>query len=294
MYSHYWLITYPLVWAIVLSVSIGNDLYGIQVYSCPNVDGATTYTYYAYGLFDDTDLMNIKLLEGYKYKFVATMVVDGKENIYSLKGKFTSPFAGIGKYNELSNGFTFSNNDYMPLFSGYAKFKFNDKYLDNNHAVIDRYYGEYIDYIPGEVNTVEISMKRTVFGVKFIAENLTEGSVGVKMEHTPEMSITYPSTNIEYIINFLEQNKAYSEENYSETIPTELIWTKADGVVVPLGTHNITFKRNVLTTVTIKVADVTTENGIGLELEATEMGAEDITIENGEIVDTNVTPETGQ
>ena len=131
---------------------------------------------------------------------------------------------------------------------------------------------------------------------KFIAENLLgEDKISITFNsYTPDMEIIHPETEAMGIFTFYDITKAYSEENYSETISTELIWTKADGVVVPLGTHNITFKRNVLTTVTIKVADVTTENGIGFELETTEMGTEDITIENGEIVDTNATPETGQ
>lgn len=279
-----------------LSRVSGNDLYGIQVYSCPNIEGNTDYTPYAYGLFDNTSLMNIKLLEGYKYNFKATMVVDGKENIYSSDGRFfVSPFAVVADHTELSNDFTYSNNKYMPLSNGYAKFKFNDRYLTADYAIIDRYYGEVEDYIPSEGNTVEINMKRTVFGVKFIAENLTEGSIGIKMSSAPQMSIIYPNTEINYIINFANQTKAYSEENHSATLSTVLAWTKSDGVVVPLGTHDITFKRNKLTTVTIKVADITTENGFGITIddEEKEMGEGDnLTVENGEITDTTIGTET--
>ena len=161
------------------------------------------------------------------------------------------------------------------------------------HANIDRYYGESGDYIPENNKKVEIDMKRTTFGIKY-ATDLSEGSLKIALDGAPEVVINHPQTDHEDIYSFHYVQSVFTNNNNSETIPTTITWTKTDGVVVPLGTHNITFKRNVLTTVTIKVADVTTENGIGFELETTEMGTEDITIENGEIVDTNATPETGQ
>ena len=272
-----------------LSRASGNDLYGILVYSCPNVDGSTTYTKFAHGLFDDTSSMTIKLPEGYKYKFIVTMVVDGKNKIEVNGNVYYTPFNA-----ELTNSFTYTKTISMSnITSGKAQLV---RKGEVRIPQVDRYHGITSDYIPEKDGKVSIFMKRTVFGAKFIAENLLgEDKISITFNsYTPDMEIIHPETEAMGIFTFYDITKAYSEENYSETISTELIWTKADGVVVPLGTHYITFKRNVLTTVTIKVADVTTENGIGFELETTEMGAEDKTIENGEIVDTNVTPETGQ
>lgn len=288
-----------------LSRASGNDLYGIQVYSCPNVDGATTYTKYAYGLFDDTSLMKIKLFEGYKYMFRATMIVDGKDKIDRYSGKdgenYEEPFVDAkAGYTTKSNDFNYSTEEALVGFncgitSSSTSLKIGGTYTRPN---TDRYYGEISDYVPMKNGNLTIDMKRVVLGAKFIADTFTEGTLNIAMEGAPSKTITYIETNDEIysqdIYTLSNLLKAYTIEDYSETIPTTITWTKADGVVVPLGTHDITFKRNVLTTVTIKVADVTTENGIGFELETTEMGAEDITIENGEIVDTNVTPETGQ
>lgn len=273
-----------------LSRASGNDLYGIQVYSCPNVDGATTYTKYAYGLFDDTSEMTIKLLEGYKYKFIATMVVDGKNKISHATETdiYLAPFkinGSTSEYTKITNSFKITNIEYFyGLDSGSTGSQLG------HAAGFERYYGS-CDYIVDDSKSVSIDMKKAVFGAKFIAEGLTEGVLTVKMYRTRDILITHPEASYENIFTF---DKLSSTDNYSEKINTVISWTKTDGVVVPLGTHYITFKRNVLTTVTIKVADVTTENGIGFELETTEMGTEDITIENGEIVDTNVTPETGQ
>lgn len=273
-----------------LSRASENDLYGIQVYSCPNVDGATTYTKYAYGLFDDTDLMNIKLLEGYKYKFVATMVVDGKNKLPHATETdiYLAPFkinGSTSEYTKITNSFKITNIEYFyGLDSGSTGSQLG------HAAGFERYYGS-CDYIVDDSKSVSIDMKKAVFGAKFIAEGLTEGVLTVKMYRTRDILITHPEASYENIFTF---DKLSSTDNYSEKINTVISWTKTDGVVVPLGTHYITFKRNVLTTVTIKVADITTENGIGFELETTEMGTEDITIENGEIVDTNVEPGTEQ
>ena len=64
-----------------LSKAGTNDLYGVQVYSKKSSD--SNYAPYAYGLFDNTADMTVKLIGGYQYKFVASMVEDGKEKIYT-------------------------------------------------------------------------------------------------------------------------------------------------------------------------------------------------------------------
>jgi hypothetical protein len=270
-----------------LSRASGNDLYGIQVYSCPNLEGSTTYSYYAKGLFDDTSLMTLKLLEGYKYKFVATMVVDGKNQI-CYNGCYLSPFN-----EELTNSFTYSLTDYIFGLDRGTTTLVNS--LECKIPKVDRYYGETTDYIPAENSNVIINMKRTVFGAKFVADNLEEGTVSISMKNATKVEITHPKTESEGIFTFSNVGDAYANDEYTETISTEIIWTKADGVVVPLGTHNITFKRNVLTTITIKVADATIENGIGITIDDEEknMGEGDnLTVENGEITDTTVGTET--
>ena len=81
-----------------------NDLYGVQVYS---KTATTEYTPYAYGLFDNTADMTIRLLAGYEYKFVATMVVDGKEKISfnSYDNSYGAPFENI-PFNDTSKWYS--------------------------------------------------------------------------------------------------------------------------------------------------------------------------------------------
>ncbi len=59
-----------------------NDLIGIQVYQ-----GSSDY---AYGLFDDVSKMSIYLHTGKTYKFVCTVVKDGKSLVYSWNSNTTS------------------------------------------------------------------------------------------------------------------------------------------------------------------------------------------------------------
>lgn len=270
-----------------LSRASGNDLYGIHVMSCPTTSETNSYTSYAYGLFDDLTKMNIKLIEGYKYKFIATMVVDGKNDIWlHPNGLYQDPFKM-----ELKNVFEFSTTrSGEGLGKGESDTGGSTTYQRPN---TDRYYGECSEYIPVENGEVTIDMKRTSFGLKVIAENLTEGTLNIKIDYAPEMNITNPETEIEDIFTFYYVKNAYAIEDYSETANVNLTWTKSDGATIPLGEHAITFKRNKKTIITVKISDISKENNINITLENEEMtDGENITIENGEIVDTNIGTET--
>ena len=265
-----------------------NDLYGIQVYSSPSGAMSPNYTQYAYGLFDDTSLMTIKLIEGYMYKFIITMVVDGKNKIANGNNDYCAPFVTINGNTKLNNSFTYSTSEYL--------YSLQSGSIENTHHIFclnaDRYCGEVADYIPIENGTVTVDMKRTVFGAKFIAENLTVGVLNIKMEGTSDLTITYPNTQNEDIFSFPDCSLAYNNaEDYTTDFTVSFSWTKDDGVVIPLGTHNITFKRNKLTTITIKIVENSVNNGIGVNLESETMEDDkNLTIENGSVVETPVIP----
>lgn len=280
-----------------LSRTSGNDLYGIQVYSCPTTDNTDNYTAYAYGLFDDLSQMTIKLIDGYKYKFVSTMVKDGKEKIESYDNAYSLPFTKDGNVVlNIYNSFTYSSNNYLwHIDSGTSNMVDSPNY---NHPNLNRYYGEHTGYTPTENGNVSINMLRTVFGLKVIANNLTDGTLNIAMAEAPEMSITHPTTEVEDIFTFYYVSQAYSTTDYSETIATTFTWTKADGAVIPLGTHDITFKRNKQTIVTVEIDkaidEVSSNQSLNLTLESGTMGAGNTyIIEGDKITNTTVTPETG-
>lgn len=134
---------------------------------------------------------------------------------------------------------------------------------------------DFMDYQTYENGTVEIEMKRVSFGVRFIAENFTEGILNVQISEAPLLSIIYPSTSVEGIFTFNNSlefghspyGNIWMRDDYSETIPVVITWVKEDGNSMPVANRNITFKRNKLTTITVKINDAGVENGVNISTE---------------------------
>ena len=263
-----------------------NDLYGVQVYS---KTATTEYTPYAYGLFDNTADMTIRLLAGYEYKFVATMVVDGKEKIFNSGNSYAAPFSisqslSGGDYTNapLENMFVYSTSTLGWIDFGYMYVDLGERY---EHPLAERFYGETEGYVPTEGGSVSVSMKRVCFGVKFVADGLIDGRLLINMVEAPVMIITTSDVNgIEEMVCFRNEYHGgllWTGDDYSETIPVSVTWERADGAIVPLITNkDITFKRNVLTTITIKVDEAYIEGGVELDKEEGEMEkGEDIVLE---------------
>lgn len=271
-----------------LTKSASDDLYGIQVYSIPN--GGGEYKPYAYGVFDDKSKMQVKLLEGYRYKFESTMIVNGKNLLYL--------------YFYISG-----DSSYHAKIENYFKYTISRKALLDNASItwlsngvaykrpnIDRYYGQTVNYTPSDNGNVSIDMKRVVFGSKFITEGLTEGKIKIVLTGAPECVINFTDAKHEIESIFTFENPypggmLWAQDNYSEIIPVAISWEKADGAIIPLVSQNITFKRKKLTTITIKVADLSLNNGIGLNPEQGDLTpGDDIVIEAGNGSDTGVDP----
>lgn len=285
-----------------LSRAVTNDLYGIQVYFKPT-NSNENYKPYAYGLFDDKSNMNIKLLEGYKYKIASTMIVNGKNIIFQdFEEKYsTHPFVLSSiegtEYTGITNAFVTNLSYYFHyLASGGAGLK---DYKTYYRANTDRYYGEYLDYTPTENGSISVNMKRVVFGAKFVTEGLTEGKIKIKIEEAPEIYITYgESTEVEDIFTFANpsysHDSKWTQDNYSETIPVSISWEKSDGAVIPLVSQDITFKRNIKTTITVKVKDNSINNGVDISNENNPMvNGDNIVIDTtqGSGSDTEINPQ---
>ena len=269
-----------------------NDLYGIQVYSTPvpATEGAE-WTKFAYGLFDTTDNLTIKLIRGYEYKFETIMVKDGKNKVgYSNGSKYYYPF------NHETSPHNYSSTPLSESFI-YAQLGMPDWGSSNlsNYLNVDFYYGELEGYIPGDNGSnVTIELKRTSFGVKYIAKGdyAENGTLEILMpnETTPNLTLNLAESNeVSEIYSFRNVRAAWLDENYTETVPVTLRIAYSDGTNAPLGTHDITFKRNTTTVVNVDLT-VGGENGIGFVVtEGGEMpeGSE-ITIKDGEIVDTEI------
>lgn len=280
-----------------------DDLYGIQVYSTPNDDATTpTWTPYAYGLFDDPDNISINLLKGYKYKFAATMVRDGKNKLQlGVNNDYLCPFShnipGLSKGTTIGNSFEYQSGTFFDGLDDGAAILIGSKLYD--HPNVDRFYGELVNYTPGDKNaTAKINMKRTAFGAKFIAKGAKakEGTLHVQMTNAPamELALTTSENKISDIFTFSNVAAAWADNKYTETIDVTINWERPDGTTLPLGTHAITYKRNATTVVNVKIENDGADGGLGFEIDESETGEpiadgeNDVTIEDGEVVDTDV------
>jgi hypothetical protein len=140
-------------------------------------------------------------------------------------------------------------------------------------------------------------MKRVAFGAKFIADGLTDGKLKISMKEAPGIYITYPDTMVQDIFTFDNTNNCYSnpmswtQDGYSESVSTSITWIKADGATIPLATQDITFKRNMLTTIIVKVNDTSSKNGIDINQETTSLGdGGSVTINSSSSGSTTVNP----
>ena len=287
------------VWYEPLRSNSTDDLYGIQVYQAPDVEleegKSTTWTPYALGVFDNADDITIQLLKGYKYKFVATMVVDGKKKLYN-GGLNYLPFT-LSHSNLIlvkTNRFALAAEYLNAIENSTSKLKDGATYHRPN---TERFYGELEDYIPGSNgDKVKIKMMRTSFGAKFIAnsELIKNGSLEVLMTDAPKMELF--GGQISDIFTFSDIKAAWADDEYTETIAVTFNWIRTDSTTQSLGTHDVTYKRNATTVVrvNIKGEDENSVGGVGFEYDEADLGEmpedgeNDLIITDGEVVDTDV------
>ena len=284
-----------------------NDLYGIQVYSKPNNNStATSWELYAYGVFDDPTDISIDLASGNKYKFVATMVVDGKNRIANLiegeetRDHYAAPFNvffdDIGTFIPNEENHSISNSySYMVDSEG--------KIYSSSTPNLDRYFGMEEDFVPSSNNTdITITMKRVSFGAKFIVEGALakSGTLDIQIPEAPKMSLTLTEgeDSISDIFTFPGEGYggelyACTRDDFSEVMSVSFKWIRPDKTELQIGTFPVTFKRNTTTVVTIKMENDVIEGdqtgGVGFSIASSETGEmpvdpnNSVTIVDGEV-----------
>lgn len=265
-----------------------SDLYGIQVYSkAPNESEKP----YAYGLFDDPATISVKLMSGYTYRFICTMVKDGKNKITNHGSGYFMPFyiSGPGAV-QVNQQFIFSSTlNFQSIIYGNSTLNIDNK--NYSRPNIDRYYGVTSNFSPSENGVVNINMKRTVFGVKVTTQDFSEGQLAIQLAEAPLATLTHPNTEIQDIYTFHNVADAYFNGDYTESVNLQINWIKNDGVNIPIATQTVTFTRNKLTTINVKVGDVSVNNGIGINVDNTGMtDGETVNIDGSTSTDTPVNP----
>ena len=263
-----------------------SDLIAVVVYSLSDNGNATQY---AYGVFNSLDDVYVKLLTGQKYKFVASIMIDG----YKCE-EHNNTCLGFG--GNVSKHFTYSSN--RSLYNYEAINCSNGHDTRYKH---DRFYGELAEYVPTQEGIVKIETKRVSYGARFIAEDLINGVIKIEVGDLYDVELTADMPDSDGIYTFSDFAKAWrglkvgDDEyvNYSESQKLTISWTKEDESVIPLGTYDVTFKRNIKTTIRIKVDDVGNPNGIVIEkLDDVFMHDDnEYYINGGEVVEVPITQE---
>ncbi len=319
------------------------DLYGINIYYDKDKDGVINDVY-GYGLFDNVADMTVSLLTGYKYKFVCSLVKDGKSKI--LKGKgyagYYSDYEGYGAPFWKSDQY-FRENSYSYYYYYYGNYYYNynsaptileNKFVlgtnyhltglgqgwghEKNRSYIycygggnfthyfsaDRYYGETTNYIPQEGGVVNISMKRCAFGAKFVVTGVTDGEFSfsiedknnIEAEQISKSGITSDTTFEGEIFTYDNVydcwEKVMEGQDVSQDFTLTMTWTRGNGVTQTLDPLTVTFKRNIMTTVNIRLNGGDTDNSFNLDVDNAEMGEEntDFDVDAGDMNDTPVNP----
>lgn len=165
----------------------------------------------------------------------------------------------------------------------------------------DRYYGETTDYVPTEGGVVSIEMKRCVFGMKLNVTGVTDGSLRISIgdedgevfsfdDITSDMSFEKTIVTFDDIYECWERAmRSYAYRTYMDM---EITWRRGNGIEQNLGTQQVSFKRNTLTTINININGSSEDNMINFNIESGEMLEEnvDINIDAGDMEETPVEP----
>lgn len=244
-------------------------IFGINVYFDKERDGKTD-DIYAYGLFDNVSAMTISLLSGYKYKFACTFAKNGEHSLYygqydgnTYQG-YAKPFQ-TNKHSstQLGNAFIYTNStgEYLTgIGNGDAVISSlsTGAAANQTYPRIHRYYGELDSYTPVEGGVATIPLKKTVFGVKLIIKGVPEGSLKAVVSAAGTEMLNETATATDYVSNadLHSYTNVYdcwkNESSISGTVSWNFTSSKFSQWDLS-GSSNITFKRNVLTTVTVSV-----------------------------------------
>ena len=243
-----------------------NDAYAINVWYDAEGDGSQN-DIYAYGLFDNVADMTITLLSNHKYRFDCTLVKDAKNTLYygqafnNTYSGYAYPFhTNASSSTQITNRFIIGTSTrFSGLDSGNSHIITTTSPSTSNYTVypkVNRFYGVTSGYVPVENGTINIYLKRCVFGAKFVITGLKEGKLTVDASHSSYGSFhsaTYykDSEGTETIYTFPNVSGVYSNE-LPLVATISLSYDSDRGDLWDMSqSKDIQFKRNVMTTVNI-------------------------------------------
>lgn len=236
-----------------------NDAYAVEVHYDEGV--------YAYGLFDNVEDMTITLLSNHKYNFYCTLVKDAKNTLYygqafnNTYSGYAYPFhTSASNSTQITNRFIIGTGvTFSGMGSGRSHIISTTSPSTSNYTQypnVDRYYGRTYDYEPVPNGTIDVYLKRTVFGARFVVNGLKEGYLSVEASNSTYGSFhsrTYSSDTegSETIYTFPDVSGVYSND-LPLVATISLSYDSYRGDLWDMSqSKDIQFKRNVMTTVNI-------------------------------------------
>lgn len=243
------------------STAVNTDLYGIQIYTKAKSPASATYKSFAYGVFDDISKALIELPDNMLYKVCITFVRNGKSWLSGTDQAYKEPFAIGGRATPADNTFTYSNTTTLSgIFLGKSSVKDESTYGFTLYPrpIGDRYAGELVDFEPREGLSIEVLLKRVVFGIRLSAPGLSEGHVQFDVEGAPSIKILPSQGSLDVVLTLAGSSttNVWLDDNYTETVICKAKWIKADKTEVQLGPADgkaIVVKRKFLFPVTTRV-----------------------------------------
>lgn len=239
------------------------DAYGINVYYDKEGDG-TTNDIYAYGLFDNVADMSITLLSNHKYRVCCTLIKDAKTKLYFGQA-FNNTYSGYCyPFQTTSSGSTLLNNKFIigtgvylsGMHNGSAHLAATTSPSTSNatkNASVNRFYGETDQYEPVPNGSIDVYLKRVVFGAKFVVTGVKEGTLQVTCGDFFDRTYKADDEGTENIYTFTNVYTCWQKET-PMVVTINFVYTSNRGTLWNISqSQEIQFKRNVMTTVNVKL-----------------------------------------
>lgn len=264
------------------SFATGKTLYAVNV-TCSSMP-------YAYGLFDDPSKMKLAIAKDNSspFLFEVTAVTEEGDKLYREGTAYAEPFlmSDESTLPEVTNRFVPNK------MIQFKDLKHGDTMVEGQETIVshprmDRFYAQTNYKNAGNVGkTINIDLKRAVFGLKFNIIPPQKGTATVKfLDHTISVSADDPTNySEEHIYTFADVHAAATADEasgaaYEEIVPLEIKWTGGTNPQGVTKQESITAKRKTMTTLNIDFSSAS-DFTINLTLEEKVMKQEsqDITV----------------
>lgn len=276
-----------------MSRASNDDLYAVVIYqSNTEIDKHGTEVQSALTLFDDPNLISLKLAKNQYYHFVMTYIPNGKNVIEKIGDGWGAPFI-LTKEPDLTpelNTVVYKNVNYSNIgfVAASSQAKGITESLDGYNTINEvlRYMGSYRNFKPTENNQkIPIELYRWQYGIKINVTDFKEGKLiyqsildrnsrsltlqsNASGTGTMEYILEYPiDTNIFCMFEY--ENASEFAENYRFGDNMTIIWETPEKEEITLWSswgQSFPFKRMKMHTLEFSLSDAIANGGISPDL----------------------------